>query len=110
MEYRKNLHERFLLPQDRAIFRKVLSVFSPQSYGPHHLINPHVGLNEPDVDGGGVVALVHGKYAYHHYMQVRVLPWLVSSGSSYSLFLFAVKGTLIYNAKLSVFDLPTYLA
>jgi len=69
VEYRKNLHERFLLPQDRAIFRKVLSVFSPQSYGPHHLINPHVGLNEPDVDGGGVVALVHGKYAYHHYMQ-----------------------------------------
>jgi len=68
-EYRKNLHDRFLLPDDRSIFRKVLALYSNRSYGPKHLINPHEGLNEPDVDGGGLVALVHGKYAYHHYMQ-----------------------------------------
>lgn len=68
VDYRKSLHKRYLLPDDRAIFRKVLAAFSGRSYGNNHLINPHEGLTEPDVDGGKI-ALVHGKYAYHHYLQ-----------------------------------------
>jgi len=65
-QYRAALHERFLIADDRPLLRKCVSLFSPrQSY---HLVNPHVGLTTPNIEGGKL-ALVDGKYAYHHYMQ-----------------------------------------
>ncbi|XP_040573632.1 ufm1-specific protease 2 [Lepeophtheirus salmonis] len=64
---RKKLHEDFLLPLDRPLFRRcnryVVDTDSPKS-GP--LINPHLSIKSP---GLGKTYLVQGKYAYHHYMQ-----------------------------------------
>ena len=67
-DYRRMLHQRFLLADDRPSFRLALSSFSERVFSNFHLINPHEGLPTPDIEGG-VVAMVHGKYAYHHYMQ-----------------------------------------
>ena len=66
--YRRSLHCRFLLQDDRPLFRKVLSCFSKRSSDVYQLVNPHVGLNTPDIEVG-LFALISGKYSYHHYMQ-----------------------------------------
>lgn len=68
VDYRRSLHQRFLLADDRPLFRLSLSLLSDRKYSKFHLINPHEGLSTPDMEGGKV-AMVHGKYAYHHYMQ-----------------------------------------
>ena len=64
--YRSTLHQRFLLPDDRPLLRKCLSMFNNRKT--YHLINPHEGLSTPQIDGGKI-ALIEGKYSYHHYMQ-----------------------------------------
>lgn len=67
-QYRRTLHDRFLLPADRPMFLHKLSCFSDQLKDTAHLVNPHEGLALPDVKEGKL-ALVRGKYSYHHYMQ-----------------------------------------
>ena len=64
---RRCMHNSFLLPMDRPLFRKSQEYFLDLASS--HLINPHLGLKSGIVDGTCV--LVHGKYAYHHYMQDR---------------------------------------
>lgn len=67
-EYRRFLHKRFFVSDDRPVFKTALSAFSERKLSNFHLINPHEGLNVPMLEGGKV-ALVQGKYAYNHYMQ-----------------------------------------
>ena len=68
LEYRRSLHKRFGVVDDRPVFKKCLSMFGERKLSDYHLINPHQGLSIPTMDGGKV-AMVDGKYAYHHYMQ-----------------------------------------
>ena len=68
LDYRRSLHKRFGVVDDRPVFKKCLSMFSQRKLSDYHLINPHQGLNVPAIDGGKV-AMVDGRYAYHHYMQ-----------------------------------------
>ena len=68
VDLRLSLHKRFNVTDDRPVFRRCLSVFGERILSDYHLINPHHGLNIPQVEGGKV-ALVGGRYAYHHYMQ-----------------------------------------
>ncbi|XP_074650060.1 ufm1-specific protease 2-like [Tubulanus polymorphus] len=68
--YRKMLHEKFLLPLDRPMLRRGNRCrFRVGSYSDGLLRNPHVGLNSPS---SGEDYLVYGLYAYHHYMQDRI--------------------------------------
>eukprot|EP00112_Aurelia_sp_Birch-Aquarium-sp1_P025186 Seg8248.1 transcript_id=Seg8248.1/GoldUCD/mRNA.D3Y31 product="Ufm1-specific protease 2" protein_id=Seg8248.1/GoldUCD/D3Y31 len=62
---RKKIHEMFMLPLNKPLFKKTQHFFNkPDGY---HLINPHIGLKSGIEHG--VCALVDGRYAYHHYMQ-----------------------------------------
>ena len=64
--YRKELHKWFDLPLDRPIFRRGNKHWFTEDYeNNRQLINTHIGLNLT----GSEVALVQGRYAYHHYMQ-----------------------------------------
>ena len=66
--FRLKLHRKFLLPADRPYFRRLNKVVFEQdkpTSGP--LTNVHEGLAPSGVNGD--VAIVHGNYAYHHYMQ-----------------------------------------
>ncbi|XP_048481073.1 probable Ufm1-specific protease 2 [Plutella xylostella] len=62
---RRALHELLNLPTDRPLFRRGNA--HADSYG-GRLINPHEAIPlQPRADS--VVALVRGRYAYHHYLQ-----------------------------------------
>ena len=62
---RKKVHEMFMIPPNKPLFKKTQHFFNkPDGY---HLINPHVGLKAGIKHG--VCALVDGRYSYHHYMQ-----------------------------------------
>ena len=64
--YRKQLHEWLNLPLDRPVFKRGNKYLFPEDYqSQKQLINTHIGLNLTGSD----VAIVQGKYAYHHYMQ-----------------------------------------
>ena len=64
--YRKQVHEWFDLPLNKPVFRRANRHLLPEDYETHpQLINTHEGLNLK----GNEVALVQGRYAYHHYMQ-----------------------------------------
>ncbi|XP_077984323.1 ufm1-specific protease 2-like [Glandiceps talaboti] len=67
--YRKDLHCKLLLPVDRPMLRRANRfVFADDPNKSVYLKNTHVGLPPSGVDDGRVY-LVHGTYAYHHYMQ-----------------------------------------
>ncbi|XP_028177004.1 probable Ufm1-specific protease 2 [Ostrinia furnacalis] len=62
---RQALHEQLALPTNRPIFRRGNAYFD-KSGG--RLINPHEAI-PPTVKPDVTVALVRGRYTYHHYMQ-----------------------------------------
>ncbi|XP_036911072.1 ufm1-specific protease 2 isoform X1 [Sturnira hondurensis] len=69
--YRKELHDRFSLPHDRPYFRRPNAYhFADEPYKDGYIRNPHIYLNPPNLETG-MVCLVQGVYAYHHYMQDR---------------------------------------
>lgn len=65
---RKLLHEQLCLPLDRPIFRRG-NAFSSN---PGKLVNTHEALPPIPVKQDTIVALVRGKYTYHHYMQDNI--------------------------------------
>jgi len=67
LQRRKYLHDVFMLPVERPIFKKSQGYFF--GFSSNHLINPHHGLKSGIEEG--ICAMVNGKYAYHHYMQDR---------------------------------------
>jgi len=67
-EFRKNMHVNFMLPLDRPLFRKSNEI-SWDTKGEKKLENVHEGIVDRHNIPGAVVALVQGRYAYHHYMQ-----------------------------------------
>ncbi|CAB3367683.1 Hypothetical predicted protein [Cloeon dipterum] len=67
-EDRKTLHDVFVLSKDRPVFRIGCRVTIKDDQPKNaQLINPHVGLSPGIKDAE--VAVVYGRYAYHHYMQ-----------------------------------------
>lgn len=69
--YRQELHTRLLLPLERPVLRKCMQCsFSGELCSSGYLFNVHIGLAASGVEGGEI-ALVHGTYSYHHYMQDR---------------------------------------
>ncbi|XP_045459348.1 ufm1-specific protease 2 [Melitaea cinxia] len=62
---RRLLHEQLCLPLDRPIFRRG-NAFSSN---PGKLVNTHEALPPLPIKQDTTVALVRGKYTYHHYMQ-----------------------------------------
>ncbi|XP_052738282.1 ufm1-specific protease 2 isoform X2 [Bicyclus anynana] len=62
---RRSLHEQLSLPQDRPIFRRGNAYTSNSA----KLINPHEAIPVQPVKPDVAVALVRGRYTYHHYMQ-----------------------------------------
>ena len=68
-DYRRQLHYQLELTVDRPqLKRGNRHVFAGDANAPPQLINTHIGLNLK-TNCGGEVALVQGRYAYHHYMQ-----------------------------------------
>ena len=70
-QFRKHLHNIFLLPMDRPYFRR-MNRYKFQNdlltkNGP--LTNVHKGLEKGRGERGVEVHLVDGTYSYHHYMQ-----------------------------------------
>lgn len=63
---RQALHEQLALPTNKPIFRRG-NAYADQSGG--RLVNPHEAIPPPPFKPDVTVALVRGKYTYHHYMQ-----------------------------------------
>jgi hypothetical protein len=72
-QFRRHLHNIFLLPMDRPYFRRMNKFkFKEEKLatnGP--LTNVHTGLEKGRGIDGVEVALIDGIYTYHHYMQDR---------------------------------------
>ena len=72
-QFRRHLHNIFLLSMDRPYFRRMNKfIFEDEKLcrkGP--LMNVHAGLEKGRGISGIEVALVDGSYSYHHYMQER---------------------------------------
>ncbi|XP_053189993.1 ufm1-specific protease 2 [Scomber japonicus] len=69
---RRELHQRFELPEDKPYFRRANAYHFPnEPYKDGYLRNPHQVLTHPTLDNGKVY-LVQGIYSYHHYMQDRM--------------------------------------
>lgn len=62
---RETLHKSLLLPLDRPLLRKA-NQYANNSGA--YLLNTHEGLGGSGLKGGET-SVVHGTYAYHHYMQ-----------------------------------------
>ncbi|XP_034824988.1 ufm1-specific protease 2 [Maniola hyperantus] len=62
---RRSLHEQLCLPLDRPMFRRG-NAYSSKSV---KLMNPHEALPPQPLKPDVTVAVVRGRYAYHHYMQ-----------------------------------------
>ncbi|XP_012691310.2 ufm1-specific protease 2 [Clupea harengus] len=70
--YRKELHKKYELAEDRPYFRRANAFqFPDQPYKDGYLRNPHEYLNHPNLEGANLY-LVQGLYSYHHYMQDRI--------------------------------------
>ncbi|XP_038055556.1 ufm1-specific protease 2-like [Patiria miniata] len=66
---RRSLHNRFLLPWDRPVFRRANAYsFPTTAKNGGYLMNTHIGLPPSGVENGRT-SLVQGTYTYHHYMQ-----------------------------------------
>ncbi|KAF6733510.1 Ufm1-specific protease 2 [Oryzias melastigma] len=69
---RRELHQRFKLPNDRPYFRRANAYHFPnEHYKDGYLRNPHHALTHPTLENGKVF-MVQGIYSYHHYMQDRM--------------------------------------
>ncbi|CAK6958496.1 ufm1-specific protease 2 [Scomber scombrus] len=69
---RRELHQRFELPEDKPYFRRANAYHFPnEPFKDGYLRNPHQVLTHPTLDNGKVY-LVQGIYSYHHYMQDRM--------------------------------------
>ena len=72
-QFRRHLHNIFLLSPDRPYFRRMnkykFEEDKPKKNGP--LTNVHIGLEKGRGIDGAEVALIDGIYTYHHYMQDR---------------------------------------
>jgi len=69
--FRKHLHQSFMLPNDRPYFRrqnKFVFAEDKKTVGTGPLMNVHVGVEPPKIEGLEV-AMVQGAYTYYHYMQ-----------------------------------------
>ncbi|XP_045763581.1 ufm1-specific protease 2 [Maniola jurtina] len=62
---RRSLHEQLCLPLDRPMFRRGNAYPSNSA----KLINPHEALPPQPLKPDVTVAVVRGRYSYHHYMQ-----------------------------------------
>ncbi|XP_029910765.1 ufm1-specific protease 2 isoform X1 [Myripristis murdjan] len=70
--HRKELHQRFELPEDRPYFRRAnVYRFPNETYRDGYLRNPHLAVTHPSLENGKLY-LVQGIYSYHHYMQDRM--------------------------------------
>ena len=65
---REALHTRYIVMDSCPTFRKTLDIFYQQKTVGPYLVNTHIGLPPSGVTDGSL-AIVKGKYAYHHYMQ-----------------------------------------
>ncbi|XP_071545056.1 ufm1-specific protease 2 [Panulirus ornatus] len=65
--YRKDIHKVLLFPPDRPVIRRANRLTPAPGSKSSALTNTHIGLKPSKVDGN--VSIVHGTYAYHHYMQ-----------------------------------------
>ncbi|XP_026326461.1 ufm1-specific protease 2 [Hyposmocoma kahamanoa] len=63
---RRLLHDQLALPLDRPFFRRG-NAYPYNSGG--KLVNPHEAVTMPPTNNEINVALVRGRYTYHHYMQ-----------------------------------------
>ena len=67
VDYRKLIHEAFLLPINSPfISRNNCHIFSSDKVD-YQLHNTHVGLKSPS--SAGITSITKGIYSYHHYMQ-----------------------------------------
>lgn len=60
------LHEQLGLPLNKPVFRRG-NAFADKSGG--RLANPHEAIAQQPLKPDVTVALVRGRYTYHHYMQ-----------------------------------------
>lgn len=75
-EIRQQVHENYLAPKDRPLFRfsqrvtniRLLSSDEESDY----LCNVHAGLADKSPTKGGTKSVVQGKYTYHHYLQDKI--------------------------------------
>ena len=70
-DQRQKIHSSLLIPKDKPCFRKTNRYRLWPELTSGQLINPHLGLG-PSGLKNGKIAIVQGKYAYHHYMQDRM--------------------------------------
>uniref|UniRef100_A0A6A7FZS6 Probable Ufm1-specific protease 2 n=1 Tax=Hirondellea gigas TaxID=1518452 RepID=A0A6A7FZS6_9CRUS len=66
-DYRKSVHECFLLPMKTPLMRRVNGYVFELSKEEYQLCNTHIGLKAPAVSG--MTSITQGIYSYHHYMQ-----------------------------------------
>jgi len=64
--FRRSIHTSFMLPTNKPLFRRCNAVDYTND---GKLRNVHHGLESKHGVPAGEVALVHGTYTYHHYMQ-----------------------------------------
>jgi len=67
--FRMSMHNSFMLPSDRPLFRKTNAYQWQSPNTKDKLLNVHSTITDKHSVAGGVVACVKGVYAYHHYMQ-----------------------------------------
>ncbi|XP_068627651.1 ufm1-specific protease 2 [Battus philenor] len=65
---RKKMHKQLALPMDKPIFRRG-NAYINISHNSSRLVNPHEALPPSSSLPHITVALVRGRYTYHHYMQ-----------------------------------------
>ncbi|XP_039606927.1 ufm1-specific protease 2 [Polypterus senegalus] len=69
---RKELHNKFHLPEDRPYLRRANAYHFPdERYKDGYLRSPHLFLSNPNLEDSKLY-LVNGVYSYHHYMQDRM--------------------------------------
>ncbi|XP_023686369.1 ufm1-specific protease 2 [Paramormyrops kingsleyae] len=70
--FRKEMHVRFALPEDRPYLRRANAYHFPgEPFKDGYLRNPHLALSHPALEDAKPF-LVQGVYSYHHYMQDRM--------------------------------------
>lgn len=70
-EYRRQIHNAFLFPSDRPIVKTLNRFFFPGERESYILINPHEAILKV-LPKENETFIVHGTYAYHHYMQDNI--------------------------------------
>ena len=72
-QFRRHLHNIFLLPMDRPYFRRMnkFKFEDDKTLNKGPLTNVHKGLEQGIRSNEAEVSLIEGTYTYHHYMQDR---------------------------------------